>query len=60
MAYVMEDRSDYGPAHIALRGDYKNQGDEVQPGVPRIPAGSGIKFPPASTSRAGSSRPIIR
>ena len=33
-AYVMEDRSDYGAQHIALRGDFKNPGDEVQPGVP--------------------------
>ncbi|HVW83562.1 MAG TPA: DUF1553 domain-containing protein, partial [Bryobacteraceae bacterium] len=40
MAYVMEDRSDYGPAHIALRGDYKNPGDEVQPGVPGYLPGS--------------------
>ncbi|HZL56418.1 MAG TPA: DUF1549 domain-containing protein, partial [Bryobacteraceae bacterium] len=34
MAYTMEARSDNGPAHIALRGDYKNPGDEVQPGTP--------------------------
>jgi len=34
MAYTMEDRSDYGPAHIAVRGDWKNPGDEVQPAVP--------------------------
>ncbi|MDP9170059.1 MAG: DUF1553 domain-containing protein, partial [Acidobacteriota bacterium] len=40
MAYVMEDRSDFGPAHIALRGDYKNPGDEVQPGVPGFLPGS--------------------
>jgi cytochrome c553 len=40
MAYVMEDRSDFGPAHIALRGDYKNPGDEVQPGVPGYLPGS--------------------
>ncbi len=40
MAYVMEDRSDFGPAHIALRGDYKNPGDEVKPGVPEFLPGS--------------------
>jgi len=40
MAYVMEDRSDYGPAHIAVRGDWKNPGDEVEPGVPAfLPGG---------------------
>ena len=40
MAYVMEDRSDYGAAHIAVRGDWKNPGDEVQPGVPAfLPGG---------------------
>jgi hypothetical protein len=39
-AYVMEDRSDFGPAHIALRGDYKNPGDEVKPGVPEFLPGS--------------------
>jgi mono/diheme cytochrome c family protein len=33
-AYVLEDRSDYGAQHIAIRGDYKNPGGEVQPGVP--------------------------
>jgi hypothetical protein len=36
----MEDRSDYGAAHIALRGDYKNPGEEVQPGVPGFLPGS--------------------
>ena len=40
MAYVIEDSSDYGAAHIALRGDYKNPGDEVQPGVPAFLPGS--------------------
>jgi hypothetical protein len=40
MAYVMEGRNDYGPAHIALRGDYKNPGDEVQPGAPAFLPGS--------------------
>ena len=40
MAYVIEDRSDFGPAHIALRGDYKNPGDEVKPGVPEFLPGS--------------------
>ena len=39
-AYVIEDRSDYGTQHIALRGDYKNPGDEVQPGVPGFLPGS--------------------
>jgi hypothetical protein len=39
-AYVMEDRSDNGAQHIALRGDYKNPGDEVQPGVPGFLPGS--------------------
>jgi len=27
----MEDRGDYGAAHIALRGDFKSPGEEVQP-----------------------------
>jgi hypothetical protein len=40
IAYAMEDRADYGAAHIALRGDWKNPGDEVQPGVPAfLPGG---------------------
>jgi mono/diheme cytochrome c family protein len=39
-AYVMEDRSDNGAQHIAIRGDYKNPGDEVQPGVPGFLPGS--------------------
>lgn len=33
-AYAMESRNDYGAAHIAVRGDWKNPGDEVQPAVP--------------------------
>ncbi|MGD1071861.1 MAG: PSD1 and planctomycete cytochrome C domain-containing protein [Bryobacteraceae bacterium] len=45
MAYVMEDRADYGPAHIALRGDYKNPGAEVQPGVPEFLPGSDKPLP---------------
>ena len=45
LAYVMEDRSDFGPAHIALRGDYKNEGDEVQPGVPAFLPGSAKPAP---------------
>jgi len=40
MAYVMEARADNGAAHIALRGDYKNPGDEVKPGVPAFLPGS--------------------
>ena len=44
-AYVMEDRSDFGPAHIALRGDYKNEGDEVKPGVPAFLPGSETPSP---------------
>jgi mono/diheme cytochrome c family protein len=40
MAYAMEDRPDYGTAHIALRGDYKNEGDAVEPGVPGFLPGS--------------------
>jgi cytochrome c553 len=40
MAYAMEDRSDYGPAHIAVRGDWKNPGAEVQPAVPGFLPGS--------------------
>lgn len=39
-AYVIEDRSDYGAQHIAIRGDFKNPGDEVQPGVPGFLPGS--------------------
>ncbi len=40
MAYVMEDRSDYGPAHIAVRGDWKNPGEAVESGVPSfLPGG---------------------
>ena len=45
MAYVMEDRSDYGAARIALRGDYKNPGDEVTSGVPEFLAAPGTKAP---------------
>jgi len=33
-ANVMESRNDYGPAHIAVRGDWKNPGAVVEPGVP--------------------------
>lgn len=33
-AYAMESRNDYGAAHIAVRGDWKNPGAEVQPAVP--------------------------
>jgi len=55
MAYVMEDRGDYGPAHIAVRGDWKNPGDEVRPGVPAfLPGGD----KPAST-RTGLARWIM-
>ncbi len=40
LAYVMESRSDYGPAHIAVRGDWKNPGDAVEPGAPSfLPGG---------------------
>lgn len=44
-AYVMEDRSDYGPAHIARRGDWKNPGEEVTPGVPEFLPGSAAPAP---------------
>ena len=44
-AYVMEARTDYGAAHIALRGDWKNPGDTVQPGVPAFLPGSGTAAP---------------
>jgi hypothetical protein len=40
LAYVMEDRSDYGAAHIAVRGDYRSEGDAVKPGVPAFLPGS--------------------
>lgn len=40
MAYVMEDRADFGPAHIALRGDYKAEGDVARPAVPGFLPGS--------------------
>ncbi len=39
MAYVMEDdpaASEHASSH--LRGDYKNHGEEVQPGAPAFPA----------------------
>jgi mono/diheme cytochrome c family protein len=45
MAYVMEERGGYGPAHIALRGDYKNPGAEVAPGVPEFLPGSANPAP---------------
>ena len=45
MAYAMEDRSDYGAQHIALRGDYKSPGEEVQPGVPGFLPGSEKAMP---------------
>jgi mono/diheme cytochrome c family protein len=34
MAYTMEDRPEYPAAYLAIRGDWKNPGDEVQPGTP--------------------------
>ena len=34
VAYVMEDRSEFGAAHIALRGDWKSPGEAVTPGTP--------------------------
>ncbi len=34
MAYTMEDRPEYPANHVAIRGDWKNSGDEVQPGPP--------------------------
>jgi mono/diheme cytochrome c family protein len=40
-AYAMEDRPEYGPAHIAVRGDWKNPGEEVEPGVPAFLPNSG-------------------
>ena len=34
MAYTMEDRPEYPINHVAIRGDWKNPGDEVAPGTP--------------------------
>ncbi len=44
-AYVMEDRSGYGAAHIAIRGDYKNAGEAVEPGTPGFLPGAAKPAP---------------
>ena len=36
MAYTMTEREERQPAHIALRGDWKAPGLEVQPGTPAV------------------------
>jgi len=52
MAYVMEDRSDFGAAHIALRGDWKSPGDAVNSGTPG--------FLPGSNSQSGTRLDLAR
>ena len=55
MAYTMEDRPEYPANHVAIRGDYKNPGDEVQPGTPAFLT----KTPPQGKSRLDLAKWIL-